>query len=112
MNSIPFHFIKSVHYVEVPVHGAFGGVTPTGDGIFMAVFSERLAIPKTIVHPVSDANELQPEDRSARDAKEGIVRTVHAGMHMSIAQATALRQWLDEKLVEHAQLTAGDSDNG
>lgn len=100
MPEIKFHFVKAADYREVPVHGAFGGLTPNARGLFVSVYSERAAIPQVIANEISTEGVLGDEIASAREGKEGVVRLVHFGMHMSIDEAQALRDWLTSKLDE------------
>jgi len=106
---IKFHFQKSPHFTEVPVHGAFGGINPQGGSIYMAVYSERSPIPTAITHEISAEGHLSDEKKDKRETKDGVIRTVHFGMHMTTDQAVAIRDWLNERLAEHEKLPkAGD----
>lgn len=108
MAEIKFFFQKSPNFTEVPVHGAFGGISPHGNSIYMAVYSERSAIPTAVVHEISDDGRLGPEDREKRETKDGVIRTVHYGMHMTIEQAKLIRDWIDARLEEHSKVFGKD----
>lgn len=108
---IKFNFVKSAQYTEVPVHGAIGGVSPRGDTIYMAVYAERGPLPNIVVHSLDDEGHLGDELREKRLTKDGIVRTVHFGMHLSIDHASTLRDWLTRK-IEERELIFGDESEG
>jgi hypothetical protein len=103
MAELKFHFIKGPDYREVAVHGALCGLSPQGEGLFLVLYSERSAIPGSVTHQISDAGQLGEE--TLREGKEGVVRNMHVCGHMSIEQARALRQLLDEKIAEFEVMT-------
>ncbi len=100
MAEIKFHYIKSADYQEIPCHGAFGGVVPTGDRIFLALYSERPPIPRVIYQELDERGALTEELSEKRETKDGVVRTVHVGAFVDIAEATSLRDWLTSRIGE------------
>ena len=99
-----FHFIKSPTFQEIPAHGAFGGVVPTGDKIAISFYSERSPLPTVVVHALSEKNELGDEDVTKRESKEGIVRTIHNVIYLDNAAAKAVHDWLGQRITEMEKL--------
>ncbi|MBZ5524128.1 MAG: hypothetical protein LAP21_17975 [Acidobacteriia bacterium] len=104
---VPFHYIKSNLFRVVHVDGALGNVTPSGL-IFVGLYSERAAIPQTMVHEITETGQIGPEHQDERIAKPGIVREVDLGAIMSVETAVSLVTWLQEKidLVQKLRKTA------
>jgi hypothetical protein len=97
-----FYYIKAHNYLEIPVHGAFGGINPATGQSFMAVYSERHPIPQEVFYEMApDGAARELPDR--RLGKEGPVRIVQAVMHFDINTAVALRNWLDDKIAIFAK---------
>ena len=94
---IRFHYIKSNSYRVVHVDGAHGGVTPQG-AIFASVYSERLPIPESIVHRITDDGRLGDEITSERRTKDGVVREVEVGLEMNLQTAERLHEWLAKRI--------------
>lgn len=94
---VKFHYIKSNSFRVVHVDGAFGGLTPAGL-IFVSLYSERGAIPQTMVHDVTEAGQVGAERQEERVGKDGIVREVEVGATMSVETATNFVKWLQEKI--------------
>lgn len=107
MSKLTFHYIKSNSHLEVKVDGAMGGLTPSGEGIFMSVYSERAAIPQSITHELDDDGKLGDELEDERTGKEGIVRCVQATLHFDIGGARAMKQWLDRQIKDYDQSAEG-----
>lgn len=93
---VTFHYIKSPHFDEHPLHGVYGGITP--HGISMAVFSERAPIPTEIDMAFVGADKNLTMQETEKRGKEGFVRLVHGVYHMDVGMAEVLRNWLDEKI--------------
>lgn len=94
------HYIKAPQFSEHPLHGIYGGVTPTGNFV-MAAWSERMPIPSEIdliMEPVEGQPGMFAGVEGERRGKEGIVRTVHSTFHFDLEMAISLRKWLDEKI--------------
>lgn len=105
--TVPFHYIKSNQFRVVHTDGAIGNIAPSGL-IFVGLYSERGAIPQTMVHELTDTGQVGPEHSDERIGKKGIVREVEVGAMMSAETATALITWLQEKvdLVQAMRRTA------
>jgi len=102
---IKFHYLKSESFRECHCDGIFGGMTPNGH-LWVSFFSERTAIPREAVHkavPVAGVEgavaigDLIPEETKVRD---GIIRTVEAGVFMTVETAEALQKWLEGHISE------------
>lgn len=105
-DSVAFSFIKSRHFRVIHVDGAIGSITPRGL-IHVAVYSERPAIPQLIVQRIENGALGAAETVESRG---GIVREVDADLMLTPDAARGLRDWLDERLLEWDQLTAGGKD--
>ena len=88
---IGFDFIKGNHFRVITVDGAYGGISPHGRAIHMAIYSERRAIPRRTVHAVSEAGDLGEEIRDKRDASDSFVREIEADLILDLGAAVAMR---------------------
>lgn len=95
---VRFNYVKSPFFHTIHCDGAMGGPTPRGF-VHVAIYSERPAIPQVTEHPVEN-DRLGPENVAARVSREGIVRELQVDMIMDIHVATALRDFLDDKINE------------
>jgi hypothetical protein len=102
-STIRFHYIKSPLYRNVVVSGVHGGVTPSGRGLHMALFSERGPIPQQAVHELVDGR-LGQELLDQRVTKQDVVREVEVGVHLDWASAQALAKWLEAWLLRRPEL--------
>lgn len=100
---IEFNFIKSNFFRVVRADGAFGGLAPNG-AIHMGIYSERSPIPKRIFHDVGPGGELGPELTEKREGRGAVVREMEVDVVLEIAQAMALRQWLDERIHQYEKI--------
>lgn len=96
-DSLSFDFIKSNYFRVIHMDGAFGGLSPNGTQIHMAIWNERRALPKRVVHPLKDGT-LGMEDMAKRDVRPAHVREVEVDVVMDLETATHLRIWLDDKI--------------
>ena len=94
--TVRFHYLKSNLFRVVHVDGAIGGLTPTGF-VQMALYSDRLPIPKVTVHELDGAN-LGEEKPEARVTRDGLVREIEMAVLMDLRTTIALRDWLDDKI--------------
>ena len=92
--TVTFHHLKSDFHRVIHVDGAFGGPTPSGL-LHMAVFSNRLPIPKSVTHSLEEGGTIG--DEIERDSRQGVVREIEVGLVMTPATALALAKWLVEK---------------
>jgi len=95
--TVPFHYIKSNFFRVVHTDGAIGSVSPAGL-IFVSLYSERVAIPQTMVHEITESGQMGPEHPEERVSRNGIVREIEFGALMSVDTATHLVTWLQEKI--------------
>jgi hypothetical protein len=92
-----FDYIKANSYRVVHADGAWGGITPTGN-IFMAIFSQRPAIPKQTVYEVMPEGRLGAELRDQRVSRDAIIREIEVGIQLDPSTAKVLLEWLREKI--------------
>ncbi len=104
---VPFHYIKSGFFRVLHTDGIIGSVTPNGL-IFLGLYSERAAIPQTMVHEITESGRVGAEHPDERVGKKGIVREVEVGATMSVETATSVIAWLQEKvdLIQKMRRTA------
>jgi hypothetical protein len=100
---VQFEFLKSNFFRVIHVDGAFGGLSPNGRTIHLAVFSERRAIPTRTVHPIGDGGKLGNEARDRREGSKGFVRELEADLTMDLATAISVQRWLVGKIEEMAK---------
>jgi hypothetical protein len=80
-DEVALHYIKSAGCLDLPVHGAYGGINPATGLTYMAVFSERTPIPKEITLKLP-STPGQPATETGSKGKEGIIRTIGAVFHL------------------------------
>jgi YD repeat-containing protein len=88
---LTFHYIKSNHFRVIHVDGMIGGISPAGDAIELALFSERVPIPLRTVQKINPDGTQQEVDWDGRD---GITREVDVNAIMSIETAEMVATWL------------------
>lgn len=93
--SIKFYYEKGNFFRVIHVDGAVGGMTPSRE-VFVSLFSQRSALPKSIELAVSPEGKLGAE--ISRDGKEGIFREMEIGVVMSAHAANDLAQFLLEQV--------------
>jgi hypothetical protein len=102
-SEIAFDYIKSNSFRVICVDGAFGGLAPSGRSLHMAVFSERRALPRRIVHSVSPDGTVGDELREKREGRAAIIRELEADLSMDLPTAVAVHKWLGDKIKEMAR---------
>jgi hypothetical protein len=96
---VAFEFIKSNLFRVIAVDGIFGGLSPQGRSIHMAVFSERRPLPRRTVHGVTSGGGLGDELLDRREGRQAFaVREVEADLVMDLMTAQQLHMWLAEKI--------------
>ena len=75
-NVIRFHFIKAEQFRNIHVDGAHGGVTPKGL-IQVAIYNERVPIPREVVHTVSEDGHLGDDVRRVPTQLEALALLDH-----------------------------------
>src|SRR5262245_651851 len=101
--TIAYDFIKSNFFRVIHADGAFGGLSPNGY-VHMQLYNERRAIPKTMVHAI-EGGELGGKLVAKRKERKALVREVEVDVVMNIAQAEALRAWLEDKIETYKRVT-------
>lgn len=97
--SIKFDYIKSNHFRVIHVNGVHGGVSIKGDGIQMALFNERTAIPKSETYSIEHKkNGATLKGLLKAESRNTIVREVEVEAILDIATAKAFHGWLGEKI--------------
>lgn len=94
--TVRFHYIKSGQFRVIHVDGAHGGVTPNGNAIHMALFSERLPIPLNELYEVEPSGKLGK--LSEKSVREGYVREIEVSAVLSLNTAKALHAWLSKSI--------------
>ena len=68
VRELSFDFIKSNYFRVICVDGAFGGVSPTGRSVHMAIYSERRPLPRKTVHSIEEDGDLGDEVKDNRES--------------------------------------------
>src|SRR6266567_4154239 len=97
-SKIKFHYIKSNFFRTVRSDGVIGGLNPHAD-IVMNFYSERQPIPTEVVHEIKP-DTMMLGSEVGRKMREGIVREVEISISMNEVIATALRDWLSDRIKE------------
>lgn len=98
-SDINFYYIKNESYKTVHVDGAIGGISPKGKLINMAVYSERLPIPRQTTNQVLNGI-VQTGVETGRIQRDGIIREVETNLVFDVETAQALADWLKEKITD------------
>ena len=93
---VKFHYLKSANFRTIHADGAIGNVTPAGY-IHMAMYSERPAIPREMVHKIKPDGTLGEIIEEQTVMREGIVREMEVDVLMSVDVAKGIKNWLDEQ---------------
>lgn len=98
-NRVAFDYIKSQLFRVIRADGAIGGLTPNGNSINFALYTERHPIPRRLVHQVEEGKlgAVLPNETVSRDA---IVREMDVEVFLSVDVARSLQQWLGDKISE------------
>lgn len=92
---VSFDYIKSNYFRVIRVDVAHGGVTPKGNMIQMALFSERQSIPKKETFALENG---QLGERTGIEKREAIIREVEIEMIMDLPTAKSISSWFREKI--------------
>lgn len=93
--TIDFDYIKSKQFRVIHVDGVHGGIAPKGNAIQMAMFSERVPIPRNEKYVIKNGKlggRVSVEERGA------IVREVEVEVIVDLAIAESIQKWLGEKI--------------
>ena len=93
--TLNFDYLKSSSFRVIHVDGAHGGLSPRG-GIQLALFNERIPIPKATTHELSKNGALGSELRDERVSRTAVIREVEIEALMSVETAESLVDWLKE----------------
>lgn len=108
---VPFHQRKSPDYRVIHVDGMISGFTPQGS-FQVTVYSERFAIPQTVVHDIVQIADgemaIGAEKREKRVSIDGVVRILDATLMMTEDSARALHAVLGKALFPPDQESAGE----
>ena len=108
--TIRFDYIKSNCFRVIHVDGVHGGPTPRVDGVQMAFFSERAAIPTREEHVLTEKSTLGKRIRIEK--RDAIVREVEVEAILSIEMAKRLEEWIHEKVEQIKKLRVKGANNG
>ena len=106
---ITFHYLKSAGYRDSHCDGVFGGMTPGGGYLWIGFFSERAPVPKEAVHEAIPVSGIEGGMAAGRliteesDAKEGVIRTLEAGVFMDLGLAENFKKWLEDHIAQMKQ---------
>lgn len=99
--ALRFNYLKAGSFKEVPCDGTLGGETPQGR-FWIGFYSERYPIPQVTetIGEVAGDYVVVPTGTRERTlkAREGIIRTLEVGAHMTIETARNLHVWLGRRL--------------
>lgn len=104
--SLKFDFVKSSLFRTIHVDGVVGGVTPQRS-VYMALFNERLPLPRQTTYVVNPDGQLGDEILELRDSRVAIVREMEVGIVMSVETTEAIINWL-QQAVDKAKRTQKD----
>lgn len=96
---ISFDYLKSPFFRVIRADGAIGSITPNGH-IHFALYSERPAIPRHIVHELDVDGRLGREVPNETVSRGGIVREMEVDVFLTVETAENIKQWLDGKIKE------------
>lgn len=105
--TVRYHLIKSPAFCTVHSDGAVGSLTPRGN-FHLAFFAERPPIPQLVEYEIEDngagGHRLGKENIAARVSRDGFVRELQVDVVMSIQDARALRDLLQQQIAEAERL--------
>ena len=93
---LTFHYIKGNQFRVIHGDGVQGGLTPKGNAIQMAIFSERLPIPVQTTHLLEAGGKVGAE--TSREGRKGVVREVEVEVILGVYEAESIAKWLEEKV--------------
>lgn len=96
-DKITFDYIKSNQFRVIRIDGAHGGIAPKGHAIQMALFSERLPIPRKETYRLKEG-QLGEKIDEATEQREAVIREVEVEALMDIETARAISDWLNAKI--------------
>lgn len=97
---ITYKYKFADNYNPVYVNGAYGGVSAQGE-IVANFFLERLPLPNSVTHKVSENNivgEVIDEKNNPQDLNKSLIRFVQSGIIVNVETARQIRNWLDKQI--------------
>src|SRR5215204_882367 len=95
---IIFEYIKSNLFRVIHCDGAIGGVTPSGN-LHIAFFSERPAMPRTLVHTRNEMGTLGPPIPERTEGRRSVIREMDVDVVVAPRAVDALIQWLEQQKI-------------
>jgi hypothetical protein len=102
-SEVVFHYEKAAHHRVIHVDGAFGGPSPNGN-FHMALYSERLPLPKSLTHALLPDGTLGEE--TSRSSRPGVYREVEISALMSLDTLRSVHRWLENHIAQMDALLA------
>ncbi len=90
-----FKYVIPDHLPDCFVNGAWGGVTPRQE-IHMHLYSERLPIPKEIIHDINKDGAISKRETQIKGGD--VVRLIQSSAVMDVGVAIAIRDWLNRMI--------------
>lgn len=100
--TVRFDYIKSSCFRVIRVDGAHGSPTPKGDGIQIALYSERNPIPRREEYALTEEGKLGK--RIHMRTRGAVVREVEVEAILSVEMAKQLESWLHERIRQIEEL--------
>jgi hypothetical protein len=100
---VAFDYIKGQQFKVIHADGAIGGLTAQGN-IQFALYSERRAIPRRMVHMLKSDGSLSDAVPSETVSRDAIVREMDVSVVVSPDTATSIAKWLLERVEELKKL--------
>jgi hypothetical protein len=97
-DTINFDYIKGTNFRVTHADGAFIALTPKG--LTVNFYSERQAIPRRVVHKITDKGNVGEELKEQRVVRDAIIRDVDFAATMNYQTAKSLVVALDKLLKE------------
>lgn len=95
LENITFKYVYPDNLPDLYVNGLWGGTTPRKE-IYVHFYSERLPIPKTIIHELGK-NKTVGKPKSIEQGGD-VVRLVQASLVLDVHTAIEFRDWLDRRI--------------
>ncbi len=105
-DELVFHHLKSTIFRMIHCDGFLMSPSPHGD-VQMTVYSERLPIPQTTVHAITDDVVNAADLPGRRASRTGIIREVECTLILNEATASGLIKQLESVL---ALIRSSDND--
>lgn len=100
--TLKFIYNKTSSYRTYNVEGVFGGLSPKNK-IFIEFFNEKLPVPESVVHEVTEDGILGKEIE--KKAFKGIIREIECGIYLDIPTAIAFSNWLEARIKQFKETT-------